>query len=386
VLVRHCGQVPALPGGGHGARGGRVQMIFGRRPVPGAPARGCPRARPVGAVWLSGLALLIVFGVAMWLMTGTASACDPVTGQGCDMTPSSAPQSSAPQSPAPQAPSAPQPSPQPSPRPTEPPGGPFIPPGAAVTTTTEAPTTTTVAPTTTTEAPTTTTVATTASEPASTSSGSSGGGGPLGRLGPWLGGAALLGGVGIGGLALAGRKKADPLAEYRRTCDELCWLKAQEAQAESDVQAAQAQLAQIDQAYWKAYTYLDNQLRRDYLSLREIHWGAEYVLLSLPILATTPFGLGPLALGNAAAFGGSRWTEGGNRDYWNAQVNAEMKSARGHINDIYTKNRDPWQAKLEDAQQRQTDTFDNRHNADFRLSTLRAENPRVEFPACGCAG
>jgi hypothetical protein len=39
---------------------------------------------------LAGLGVAVLFiGLGLWLMAGTAQACDPVTGEGCDMTPSS---------------------------------------------------------------------------------------------------------------------------------------------------------------------------------------------------------------------------------------------------------------------------------------------------------
>ncbi|HEV3451271.1 MAG TPA: hypothetical protein VG869_08705 [Acidimicrobiia bacterium] len=312
------------------------------------------------------LGFLFVVALVLGLSARVAQACDPVTGVGCDTTPSTAASSPQPSGVPPQG-ATQSPSGSPSDN-----GQPFIPPTSAP----AAAPTTTVAPAT----------PTTASPATDQPSGSSG------DL-PWdwlLGGGALtVTGLGATGLAVRNRKKPDPLVDYTQTCDDLCFSKQVEAQAESDAAAAQAELAQIDQAYFKALDYLDNQLRQQYLSLRRIHQGAAITLTLLPFAAAIPFGLGPALLGVAGSAGvaaSGALDANGNEASWNAQVNAEMKSGHALIDSIHDQNRAPWQAKLDAAQQRQNEAFNNRHAAEYHLVELRAANPQVEFPACGCEG
>jgi hypothetical protein len=207
-----------------------------------------------------------------------------------------------------------------------------------------------------------------------------------------LGGAgaatAVAGGAGVVRAAAKGAKaKSDPLAEWTAACSNACWLKTEwEPQAGRDVEAARAQLAQIDQAYFKALSYLDNQLREDYLFLRKIHMGAASVLWMLPSLAGAPFGLGVLALVGAAGFAGA-WITEGSEDESRRDVLAQQKSAHALIDGIHDKNRDPWQAKLEEALARQDEAFNSRHALEVELITLKASNPGVTFPdECLCKG
>jgi hypothetical protein len=312
---------------------------------------------------LVGLGFLFVAALVIGLSARVAQACDPVTGQGCDMTPSTA---AAP-------PSTAQPAPPQggtgSPPATDA-GQPFVPPTSAAS---EAPTT--VAPTT----------PTTVSTPADQTSGSSG------DI-PWdwvAGGGAVAATGAVGAVAVRSRTKPDPLGDFTRACDDLCFAKQQEAQAEADVQAAQAELAQIDQAYFKALDYLDNQLRQDYLNLRKMHFLAGGLLIFLPGLASLPFSFGAYLLGAAGSLAvgtGIAATQPETIDpgAWNAQVNAAMQSAHGEIDRIHDQNRAPWQAKLDDAQRRQNEAFNGVAGNDLRLAELRAANPDVQFPACGC--
>jgi hypothetical protein len=76
---------------------------------------------------------LLVLAFVMWAATGVAYACDPVTGQGCDMTPSSS------QPPASQPATSAPPASRPPASSTQPPGESFIPPGSTRTTPTSPP-------------------------------------------------------------------------------------------------------------------------------------------------------------------------------------------------------------------------------------------------------
>ncbi|HEV3451270.1 MAG TPA: hypothetical protein VG869_08700 [Acidimicrobiia bacterium] len=307
------------------------------------------------------LGFLFVAALVIGLSARVAQACDPVTGQGCDSTPSTA---AAPPSTAEPAP--PQGGTQ---SPAAGSGQPFVPPTSAA----AAAPTTTVAPTT----------PTTASAPSDQTSGSSGGF-------PWewvLGGgaAATVTGAAATGVVVRNRTKPDPLGDFTRACDDLCFAKQQQAQAEADVQAAQTELNQIDQAYYQALDYLDNQLRTDYIFRRRLHATAGAILTVLPVVATLPLSFGAYAVGTAMGlFGGSSFFIGNTPDDWNAQLNAEMKSAHGEIDRIHDQNRAPWQAKLDDAQRRQNEALNGVAGNDLRLAELRAANPDVQFPACGC--
>ena len=347
------------------AEGGRGVGVRGQGSWPSRHGRAGLRCLGLGLVVVG---FLFVAAVVLGWSARVAQACDLVTGQGCDTTPSTAASGPPPSSGVPAPPQGGTRSPAPPPTET---GQPFIPPTSA-----PAPTApTTLAPAT----------PTTVSTPTDQTSGSSGDS-PL----PWVLGGVTVAGIGaVGtGVAVRNRQKPDPLGDFTHTCDDLCFMKQQEAQADSDVATAQAQLAQIDQAYFKALDYVDNQLRQDYLVRRRIHTGAEVPLVLLPVIAGAVFEIPALIVGGSM-FGsvgieivGDHWSE----DQWNAQVNAEMQSAHGLIDGIHDQNRAPWQAKLDEAQGRQTQVFNARHAAEYKLVELRADNPQVEFPACRCEG
>jgi hypothetical protein len=224
-----------------------------------------------GRALLCGLAV-VVFGWVVWAAGGVAYACDPVTGVGCDMTtpsttpstqatpntaatPSSQPVPGQPFAPGSQRPSAPR----------APAGEPFLPPGAQAPATPPSSTATPEQPGASvvpepTQAP--STPGANEPDPAATSSG--GGGGKWG----WIAGALLLGGVGVGGLALAGRK-SDPdaaaaeamrqgaaaaCADYQRSRDRADQLAVQE-------DGLRTRLAPLQDRAAQRHAYLENEAR-----------------------------------------------------------------------------------------------------------------------------
>jgi hypothetical protein len=306
--------------------------------------------------------LLPASAFVLWSTSDAAHACDPVTGEGCDTTPtssttpasSSPPTSSAP--PTTQAPPAPRTVPAPPPTTQAVPAAPAS----------------TLAPATTAAPP------TTQAEESSTS----GGGGVPWQLAAAVPAVLLAGAVGIGGVVIA-KKKSDPLGAYTNACNDLCWLKQQEAQADADVQAVEAQLAQVEEAWRQAREYLRNQLRADYISHRQ-----NRALATVGLAASTPLsalvsGVGfPLSI----ALHGTRsqWYGYFDPKHWNAQVNEELISAQGLIDGMRNEKQQALGNKLASAKLQQDAASGARHNAESKLVTLRAQNPDTTFPPCGC--
>jgi hypothetical protein len=317
------------------------------------------------------LALLVLLlpaaAIALWSSSDVAHACDPVTGEGCDTVPSSsapsastgAPSTAAPQTSPPQT-AAP---------PTAPPGG-----GPVVPTTQAAPAT--VAPT---APPTTLAPPSTAAQPATKSD--SGGGGV-----PWQLAAAvpavLLGAAAVGTVVVV-KKKSDPLAAYTNTCNDLCWLKQQEAQADAEVQGTEAQVAQVEEAWRQAREYLRNQLRADYIAHKQ-----KRALATVGLAAATPISAISAGLGiplSVAMYGTrSQWYGYFDPKHWNAQVNEELISAQGLIDGIRNEKQRALGNKLASAKLQQDAANGARHNAEANLVAMRAQNPDVTFPPCGC--
>ncbi|MBV8949783.1 MAG: hypothetical protein JOZ99_02830 [Actinobacteria bacterium] len=335
------------------------------------PRRIGPLSRRIVAV----CCLLAGAAICVSLFAARADACDPVTGAGCDMSPSTPPSSvsSASSPPASQPPVSQAPA-----------GGPFIPPGAAATLPPEPPSTeagatlSTDAPTSTTEATTGTTgtTATSAPDATATSGNSSGGGGAW----KWALAAGVLAVAGVGaGVAVRSRRSDDPLPEYTQTCSDYCWLKQQEAAADAALAAAETGLAQAKQAWLQAQSYLDLQLRDAYLQSKKLRGLGTYV---------AAFFGGPLTWGGV--YGGAATIPSLRNSLfspsqWNAEVNAALPAARAQIDEMGTAAVQAWEVKRDAALQAQSDAFDARHAADFRMSEIRAANPDVEFPECGCA-
>jgi hypothetical protein len=195
-------------------------------------------------------------------------------------------------------------------------------------------------------------------------------------------GAALLGAVGVG-VALAGPKKRDPLPEYRNSCNDLCWLKQQEAQADAEVQTVGAQLAQLEEAWRQAREYLRSQLRADYLAHKQKRALATVLLAASTPISAISAGLGiPLSVGMYGQR--SQWFGYFDPKHWNAQVNEELISAQALIDGIRNERAQALRSKLASAELRQDAASGARHNAEVNLVTLRAQNPDVTFPPCGC--
>jgi hypothetical protein len=329
------------------------------------------------------LALLVIVvpaaAFALWSSSGVAHACDPVTGEGCDtVPPSSAPTTSTAESPAPETAPPQTAPPQTAPPQTAPPqtapprGGPVVP------TTQPAPAPTTAAPA---APPTTLAPPTTAADEPSTKSDSGGGGVPW-QLAAAVPAVLLAGAVGTGAVIVA-KKKSDPLAAYTNTCNDLCWLKQQEAQADADVQAIQAQQAQVEEAWRQAREYLRNQLRADYIAHKQ-----NRALATVGLAASTPLsalvsGVG-FSLSIAMHGTRSQWYGYFDPRHWNKQVNDELISAQGLIDGIRNEKQLGLGNKLVSAKLQQEAATGARQNAESKLVSLRAQNPDVTFPPCGC--
>jgi hypothetical protein len=211
-----------------------------------------------------------------------------------------------------------------------------------------------------------------------TGSDDSGGSGVPWRLG-LLVPAVLLGGVGVGALARQRKKPEEAVAEFGRVCADLCWLKTQEAQAEADADAAQRQLAMIDESWQKARDYLRTQLRSDYVDQqRRI------------ALASTPFwvGGGPFMWAGtlvhfARTYGApANWPIG--TRYWNAEVNEALVSGQVRIDGMRNDAVRTWKDKLAEARWHQQQATDGRFAAEAKLVSMRAQRPDVTFPDCNC--
>ena len=341
-------------------------------------------------------------GLVLWSAGGVATAQGPAT-VGHNTTPSTEP---SPTTPPPSNPAAGNPPPRRSVAPNQgqPSSGgggqPFIPPGAGAGT----------VPTTTPSAPPTAVAPVTPSPGSTSSSGSSGG--PN-----WVevatGAGIAVAGGGLVGRSLMGKgtdvveslgllqpdappgvqpasppvhlasppKSPDELkAEYDWTCDTLgSWKKAWEG-ADEDAAAAQAQAAQVADAWRRARDYLSNQLRDDYISAMR-NRGYGYTAASV--------GGGPLtwvAVPIGIALSKALWGDKaeGFFDYgrWNAQVNQEQASAYALLDGLYKAKRELLQSKLDVARNIQAQAPDELHRLTVQLVTLRASNPKVSFKTC----
>jgi hypothetical protein len=318
-------------------------------------------------VWRRATALLVLLVPAavfvVWSTSGVARACDPVTGEGCTTVPASSapPASSSPTTaaqtlpPQRQAPSG---------------GGPAAP---ATTSAAPAPPAS-VAPATTAAPP------PTEAEKSSTSD--TGGGGVPWQLGLAVP-AVLLGAAGAGAVVVA-KKKNDPLAAFANTCNDLCWLKQQEAQALSDIETAHIQLAQVDEAWRQAREYLRNQLRADYIAHRQ-----KRALATVGLAASTPLsalvtGVGfPLSIAMHGTQ--SQWYGYFDPRHWNKQVNDELISAQALIDGMRNQKRAALEDKLALANSARDEASSARQAAQSKMDALRAQNPDTAFPACECA-
>lgn len=220
------------------------------------------------------------------------------------------------------------------------------------------------------------------SEPAS--SGGSGGGFPGGKL-AWLGlGTVLAGSGGAAAIARARLNRTDPTPDFASACSALCSAKADEAQANADVSAAQTGLDQAQQAWTNAQNYLATQLRNDYLSSKYLHRGG-YAMASVlggPFLwaaeAGDMFGTmsdSPRFLVPTGAMSSA---------YWNQEVNDALPGAQAQIDQIGGAAVAAWMGKLADARRRQSNAVDAGQSAKQALAALRAGHPDVTFPDCNC--
>jgi hypothetical protein len=314
--------------------------------------------------------LLPAAAFALWSAGGVAHACDPVTGEGCDTVPPSTDASSSTT-----APPTTQ-SPQTGPPETQ------APQTQAPSRTPAAPQTTQAAPTTAapTAPPTTLAPATTAADETSTESESGGGGVPW-QLAAAVPAVLLAGGAGA---VVVAKKKSDPVAAYTNTCNDLCWLKQQEAQAQAETQAIQAQLGQIEEAWRQAREYLRNQLRADYIAHKQKRAVATTLLAACTPFSALVSGVG-FSLSTAMYGERSQWWGYFSPAHWNKQVNDELISAQGLVDGMHDDKLREWRPKLADAKDRLDSAASARQAAQSKLDALRAQNPDTEFPACECA-
>jgi hypothetical protein len=194
-------------------------------------------------------------------------------------------------------------------------------------------------------------------------------------------GAALLGGVIVGGTTLVGKRKADPLPEYTNTCSDLCWLRKQEAEADAELEAAKAQLGQVEAAWHRARDYLANQLRADYVDSKRNRVYGSWAAMALGGPVTWFWALGiPI---NVAVFGrDSAWLTDSAR--WNSEVNRELISAQAEIDRIHDDNAWKSENRLAAATERAAQAENARSLAEQKLVALRGDYPDVNFPPCGC--
>jgi hypothetical protein len=353
-----------------------------------------------GVGWLRAVAataLTLVAASILW-GAGSAYACDPVTGEGCDVMNPSSP---APANPPPAQPAdpAPQPRPETPSPPAQPRGEPFIPPDAQLPPgqpLTQAPASPASPP-----AP----AAVPEPVPAAGSTNESGGdddGGPD-PLDLLLPGALVLGGVAVAaGAGQRGKEKeasppeeaprpppppprqtpAQAIAEYQNRCADVCWAREQEARADADLAAAEASVREIDAAWQRARDYLRDQLRQDVMRARR------NVMLALPaaLLLGGLFGGPMLALGMATGSLGTQmvlwkgWLEPTTSD----EVLSALPDAQRRIDDMRRDALEQARAKIRDAKERQERFINVRHAADSRMSYLRGFHSGVTFPDCAC--
>jgi hypothetical protein len=323
-----------------------------------------PGRRALGLLVL----LLPAAAFALWAASGAAHACDPVTGEGCDtVPPSSASTASTAATPSTQPPETQAPQ-------TRAPSGS----GPVVPTTEAAPAPTAAAPT---APPTTLAPPTTAADEPSTKSDSGGGGvpWPLAAAVP----AVLAGAAGVGTVVLK-KKKSDPVAAYSNTCNDLCWLKQQEAQKQAEMDAIQGQLAQIDEAWRQARDYLRDQLRADYIAHKQKRALATTLLAASTPLSSLVSGVG-FSLSIAMHGTRSQWYGYFSPAHWNKQVNDELISGQALVDGIHNEKRATWEDKLSLAKTAREEASDARQRAKSNLDALRAQNPDVTFAPCECA-
>jgi hypothetical protein len=306
----------------------------------------------------------------LWFVAGgveAAHACDPVTLEGCDMSSNPSPTTAAPQGPTPQQPPVTQ---APAPR-----GEPFIPQGQQ-----QAPAQP-VDP----AVPSTAISSPAPAEPTpavdSSSTDDSGGGGVPGKLG-LLVPALVLAGVGVGVLARQ-KGKADPVPEYTQICNELCWLRDQDAEAQREIATAGTQIQLIDEAHARARAYLRDQLRADYLRHRGRRAAATTLLAASTPLSALACGIG-FPLSNAMHGERSRWRGYFSPRQWNDEVNAELVTAQAEIDRMRAEAVDRWTTKRLDALLRATDIAVASGSARSKLAAVQGANPDVTFPPCAC--
>jgi hypothetical protein len=215
----------------------------------------------------------------------------------------------------------------------------------------------------------------------SSSTDDSGGGGVPGKLG-LLVPAVLLAGVGVGVLARQ-KGKADPIPEYTKICNELCWLQDQDVETQREIVACDAQIQLIAEAHARAREYLRNQLREDYLRSRRGRAAATTLLAaSTPISAVAT----SLVMSVDLALSGRRsmWHGYFSPKHWNDEVNEALVTAQAEIDRMGTEAASTWSAKRIEALQRATDIAVGRGRARAKLTAVQSAHPEVAFPPCAC--
>lgn len=156
-------------------------------------------------------------------------------------------------------------------------------------------------------------------------------------------------------------------------------MRQAEAQADADVSAAQTGLAQAQQAWMQAQSYLANQLRDDYIRSKTLRSFGTRVLT----LAGGPLTWGGIPTGSMTFPGLGDYLF--SAPHWYQEVSDALPAAQAQVDQMGSAAVQAWQAKLADATRRQSELFDGRHAAELKLVTLRADHPDIAFPDCNCA-
>jgi hypothetical protein len=80
----------------------------------------------------------------------------------------------------------------------------------------------------------------------------------------------------------------------------------------------------------------------------------------------------------------SQWFGYFDPKHWNAQVNEELVSGQALIDGIRNEKQRALGVKLASAKLQQDAANGARHNTEANLVSMRAQNPDVAFPPCGC--
>jgi hypothetical protein len=221
------------------------------------------------------------------------------------------------------------------------------------------------------------------SAPASSTEDDSNGGGGV----PWKLGllvpAVVLAGVGVGLLAKQ-KQSTDPLGDHTKICNDICWLKGQEAELNGELAAISEQTRLINQAHASAREYLRNQLREDYIRSREWRAGATVILAG-----TNPFIAPAFAVNiplNLLMFKEkSIWANYfSGRKYWNEEVNEALIHGQAQIDSMRNSSLEFWRVKRARTWDQLDKVLAGREAAEAKLSALLGTYRDITFPPCAC--